>query len=123
VKDEGSTTISVGRLTFSVYTCQPRRPALSPADETPDRRDSPSGFHPIERLNEVEMSLSVELGRTRMTMGELVALRVGEIVELKRDESVPVDILVNDSLLARGEIVVQDNKLAVRVTDIAGKDR
>jgi flagellar motor switch protein FliN len=96
---------------------------LSPADETPDRRDSPSGFHPIERLNEVEMSLSVELGRTRMTMGELVALRVGEIVELKRDESVPVDILVNDSLLARGEIVVQDNKLAVRVTDIAGKDR
>ena len=75
----------------------------------------------IERLHPIEMAITVELGRARMTMGELLALKPGEIIDLQRGEHTPVDILVNDSLLAHGEIVVLDEKLGIRVTDIAGK--
>lgn len=75
---------------------------------------------PIDLLYNVDMAVTVELGRTRMTMRELLALRPGKIVELDRSARAPVDILVNNTLLARGEVVVVDEELGVRVTEIAG---
>lgn len=74
----------------------------------------------IELLYNVEMAVTVELGRTRMSMRDLLALRPGKIVELDRSARAPVDVLVNNTLLARGEVVVVDEELGVRVTEIAG---
>ncbi len=82
--------------------------------------EEPLGGRPIELLYNVDMAVTVELGRTRMTMRELLALRPGKIVELDRSARAPVDILVNNTLLARGEVVVVDEELGVRVTEIAG---
>lgn len=73
---------------------------------------------PIELLYNVDMGVTVELGRTRMTMRELLALKPGKVIELDRLARSPVDILVNNTLLARGEVVVLDDELGVRVTDI-----
>lgn len=75
---------------------------------------------PIDLLYNVDMAVTVELGRTRMSMRDLLALRPGKIIELDRSARAPVDILVNNTLLARGEVVVVDEELGVRVTEIAG---
>jgi flagellar motor switch protein FliN/FliY len=75
---------------------------------------------PIELLYNVDMAVTVELGRTRMAMRDLLGLRPGKIIELDRSARAPVDILVNNTLLARGEVVVIDEELGVRVTEIAG---
>ena len=74
----------------------------------------------MELLQGVEMSVTVELGRTRMLMRELLGLRAGSVVELDRPAGSPVDVLVNGTLLARGEVVVVDDELGVRITEIAG---
>ena len=94
------------------------QPANLPAETNPDPE---GGFsRPIDLLHNVDMAVTVELGRTRMTMRELLALRPGRIIELDRSARAPVDILVNNTLLARGEVVVVDEELGVRVTEIAG---
>ena len=77
---------------------------------------------PIELLYNVDMAVTVELGRTRMAMRDLLGLRPGKIIELDRSARAPVDILVNNTLLARGEVVVIDEELGVRVTEIAGAE-
>jgi flagellar motor switch protein FliN/FliY len=85
-----------------------------------DRKDSAGDDgRPIDLLYNVDMAVTVELGRTRMTMRELLGLRPGKVIELDRLARAPVDILVNNTLLARGEVVVLDEELGVRVTEIA----
>jgi len=69
-------------------------------------------------LRDVEMGVSVELGRTRMTVRELLALAPGVIVELDKAAGAPVDLLVNGTLMARGEVVVIDEEFAVRISEI-----
>jgi len=69
-------------------------------------------------LIDIPLQLSVELGRTRMILKELLELGVGSIIELDRLAGEPVDIMLNNKLLAKGEVVVIDEKLGVRVTHI-----
>jgi flagellar motor switch protein FliN/FliY len=69
-------------------------------------------------LRDVEMGVSVELGRTRMTVRDLLALAPGTIVELDKAAGSPVDVLVNGTLMARGEVVVIDEEFAVRISEI-----
>ena len=69
-------------------------------------------------LRDVEMGISVELGRTRMTVRDLLALAPGAIVELDKAAGAQVDVLVNGTLMARGEVVVIDEEFAVRITEI-----
>ena len=64
------------------------------------------------------MGVSVELGRTRMTVRDLLALVPGAIVELDKAAGGPVDVLVNGTLMARGEVVVIDEEFAVRISEI-----
>ena len=64
------------------------------------------------------MELSVEIGRTRMTVGETLELRIGSIVTLDRLAGEPVDLLVNGTPIARGEVVVVDEQFGLRVTKI-----
>lgn len=77
---------------------------------------------PLDLLHDVEMAVSVELGRTRMTVRELLALSPGAVVELDRAAGSPVDVFVNATLVARGEVVVVDDEFAVRITEIVSSE-
>lgn len=76
----------------------------------------------LRRLSEVPMELSVEIGRTGMTVGETLELRPGSIVTLDRLAGEPVDLLVNGTPIARGEVVVVDEQFGLRVTEIVEGD-
>jgi flagellar motor switch protein FliN/FliY len=68
------------------------------------------------------MGISVELGRTRMTVQDVLGLAPGAVIELDRPAGAPVDVLVNGTLMARGEVVVVDEEFAVRVTEVVGPE-
>ncbi|HEX2892427.1 MAG TPA: flagellar motor switch protein FliN [Marmoricola sp.] len=72
----------------------------------------------IEMLHGVDMEVTVELGRTRMTVRDLLALTPGAVLELDRAAGSPADLLVNGRLIARGEVVVIDEDFGLRVTEI-----
>jgi flagellar motor switch protein FliN/FliY len=69
-------------------------------------------------LYDVELSLTVEIGRTRLLMRDVMNLVPGAVLELDRSAGSPADILVNGRIIARGEVVVVDEDYAVRVTEI-----
>ncbi|HXX89753.1 MAG TPA: flagellar motor switch protein FliN [Acidimicrobiales bacterium] len=98
----------------------PSTPAPPPPGAAEPARVEHGRPRSVELLQGVEMSVTVELGRTRMLMRDLLGLRAGSVVELDRPAGSPVDVLVNGTLLARGEVVVVDDELGVRITEIAG---
>jgi flagellar motor switch protein FliN/FliY len=72
----------------------------------------------LSRLSEIPMELSVEIGRTHMTVGETLDLRVGSVVALERLAGETADLLVNGTAIARGEVVVIDEQYGLRITVI-----
>jgi flagellar motor switch protein FliN/FliY len=72
----------------------------------------------ISLLLDVPMTLTVELGRTRQLVKDILGLGEGSIIELDKLAGEPVDLLVNGKLIAKGEVVVIDENFGVRVTDI-----
>lgn len=72
----------------------------------------------IDLLLDVSLRVTVELGRTRMQLAQILELQHGSVVELERLAGDPVDILVNECLVARGEVVVVDDKFGVRITEM-----
>lgn len=72
----------------------------------------------LGRINNVEMALTVELGRTRMTVHDVLSIEPGAVIELDRSAGAPADVLLNGRLIAHGEIVVVDQDYAVRITRI-----
>jgi flagellar motor switch protein FliN len=79
--------------------------------------------HGIEMLMDVALEVSVELGRSHMSIGEILALRTGSVIELDKLAGEPVDVSVNGTLIARGEVVVVDEKFGVRITEVVSKAR
>ena len=116
------------------------RPPIDPAEAVPTAAeavaaaalsadDGPEPFVPafgtpapaprgLELLQGVDMEVTVELGRTRMTVRDLLALTPGAVLELDRAAGSPADLLVNGRLVARGEVVVVDEDFGLRVTEI-----
>ncbi len=80
-----------------------------------------NGVGDLRRLSAVPVDLSVEMGRTRMTVGETLELRQGSIITLNRMAGEPVDLLVNGTAIARGEVVVIDEQFGLRVTEVVGQ--
>jgi len=72
----------------------------------------------IDLLLDVSMRVTVELGRTRMPLSQILELQHGSVVELDRLAGDPVDIFVNDCMIARGEVVIVDDKFGVRITEM-----
>jgi flagellar motor switch protein FliN/FliY len=72
----------------------------------------------LGRINDVEMALTVEIGRARMPVRDVLGLEPGAVIELDRSAGAPADILLNGRLIAHGEVVVVDQDYAVRVTRI-----
>ena len=80
-------------------------------------KDSRPAF---DLLHDVEMEVTAELGRTRMSVRELLSLTPGAVIELDRAAGGPADLLVNGRLIARGEVVVIDENFGIRITEIVG---
>jgi flagellar motor switch protein FliN/FliY len=72
----------------------------------------------LGRINNVEMTLTVEIGRTRMSVRDVLGMEPGAVVELDRSAGAPADVLLNGRLIAHGEVVVVDQDYAVRITKI-----
>ena len=76
----------------------------------------------LDMVMDIPITLSLELGRTRMSVRELLQLSQGSVVKLDRPGGDPLDILVNGCLVARGEVVVINDRFGVRITDIASPE-
>ncbi|MEX2229391.1 MAG: flagellar motor switch protein FliN, partial [Dehalococcoidia bacterium] len=103
---------TVGRVPDDVDVHPVRFPTIG---ETPVTARVPRS---LELLMDVEMRVSVELGRSSLSVEEILSLGPGSVVELNKLAGEPVDILVNDHLIARGEVVVVDENFGVRLTEI-----
>jgi flagellar motor switch protein FliN/FliY len=77
-----------------------------------------SSLRGFERVQDIPLELTVELGRTRLLIKDILELRAGSIVELEKMAGEPVDILANGLLVARGEVVVIEDAFGVRITEI-----
>lgn len=88
--------------------------------EPPDFAGQPSGARvsAIELLDDVELDVKIELGRAGMYIEDVLRLGVGSVVELDKAAGDPVDVFVNDRLVARGEVLVLNDNFCVRINDI-----
>jgi flagellar motor switch protein FliN len=77
----------------------------------------------IDMLMDVPLRVTVELGRTQMSVRQVLELQNGAVVELDRMAGEAVDVLVNDKLMARGEVVVVDDKFGIRITELISQGR
>ena len=78
----------------------------------------------VNMLYDVELEVKIELGRTLLSVEDILRLREGSIVQLDKDAGAPVDILINNRLVAEGEVLVLNDYFCVRVTNIlSNKDR
>jgi flagellar motor switch protein FliN/FliY len=77
----------------------------------------------LTRLTDVTVELTVEVGRTHMSLGETMSLGQGSVVTLDRLADKPVDLLVNGRPIARGEVVVIDEQFGLRITEVNGAER
>ncbi len=80
---------------------------------------NPAGPAPLDRLLDVSVTVTAELGRVTLAIGEVLKLGVGSVIELDRPLSEPVDLMVQGVRLARGEVVVVDDRFAIRIKEIA----
>jgi len=87
-------------------------------------KEQPQGISPspangnLDFILDIPLEVSVELGRSRIVVGELLQLSQGSVIELTKLAGEPLEIMVNQKLVARGEVVVVNERLGVRLTDI-----
>lgn len=79
------------------------------------------GARSLDLLRNVEMNVTAELGRTKMTVSDLLSLTPGSVVELDRSAGTPIDVMVNGTLIAKGEVVVIDEEFGVRISEIVDR--
>ena len=77
----------------------------------------------LDVILNIPVEVSLELGRTKMDLRDLLQLGQGSVVELERMIDEPLDVLVNGTLVAHGEVVVVDNKFGIRLTDIVSPEK
>jgi len=86
-------------------------------EESPAAATSPS-LPDMELIADIPVQLSVELGRTRMTIKQILQLGQGAVIELDSLAGQPMDIYINGYLIAQGEVVVVDERYGIRLTEI-----
>lgn len=90
------------------------KPALEEVPPVEEKSDNNN----LDLILDIPLRVTVELGRSRMVVSELLNLGQGSVIELNKLAGEPMEILVNDKLVARGEAVVVNEKFGVRLTDI-----
>lgn len=91
---------------------------VHPAEFIPLSAGEPVVGSSIDLLLDIVLKVDVELGRSSMPVRDILSLGPGSVVELDRMAGEPVDVSINGTLIARGEVVVVDEKFGVRVTEI-----
>ena len=75
----------------------------------------------IDLLKDVPLTVSAELGRTKMLVKDILRINVGSVIELDKETGESLDLMVNNKLIARGEVVEIDGNFGIRVTEIPGR--
>lgn len=78
-------------------------------------------FSKLKMILDIPLKVSVELGRTKMLVNDLLQLGQGSVIELDKIAGEPMEILINDKLVAMGEVVVVNEKFGVRLTDVVSQ--
>ncbi len=86
-----------------------------------DSRLSRTDFSKLKMILDVPLKVSVELGRTKMLVNDLLQLGQGSVIELDKIAGEPMEILINDKLVAMGEVVVVNEKFGIRLTDVVSQ--
>ena len=95
------------------------RPALLPAPAFAGSvADKPTTINDYDMILDIPVQITVELGRTKLSIRNLLQLAHGSVVELEALAGEPMDVLVNGTLIAQGEVVVVNDKFGIRLTDI-----
>jgi len=89
----------------------PESPASPPLDLPPN----------IEVLLDVPVKLSVELGSCQMSMRDVLQMAIGSVIQLDKVADAPVDLFVNQKLIARGEVVVVEDRFGIKITEIVSR--
>ncbi len=92
--------------------------AMAGAAGAPAAEEDPTKSRNLQLILDIPLRVSVELGRAKMVVSELLNLGQGSVIELNKLAGEPMEVLVNDKLVARGEAVVVNEKFGVRLTDI-----
>lgn len=77
----------------------------------------------LDLLLDVPVGLTVELGSCHLPMRDVLNLNIGSIVQLDKVADTPVELRVNDKLIARGEVVVVENRFGIKITELVGADK
>ncbi len=107
-----------GEGTFPDRGAAARPATFNPAQPVPA---SVEGVLPQEALLDIPLNVRIELGRTKMKLEDVLALGKGSVVPLDQLAGEPLDIYVNDKLVARGEVLVLHDNFCVRVTEVVGQ--
>lgn len=91
-----------------------------PADEGAEGQDEQevAGGKSLDLILDIPLTVTVELGRSKMLINDLLQLGQGSVIELTKMVGEPLEVLVNQKLVARGEVVVVNEKFGIRLTDI-----
>jgi len=101
---------------------RPARPPATPARSVPDAdEEAVRRSRKMELLLDVELPVSVSFGRAQLLLKDVIKLTTGSIIELNRSISEPVDVIVNNCVIARGEVVVVEGNFGVRVHEVVSR--
>ena len=98
-------------------------PPVDPREIPPDIESTTRGAADLEAVFDVPVQVSAVLGRARMEVGDLLKLGPGTVLELDRKVGEAIDIYVNNRLVARGEVVLVEDKLGVTMTEVIKAER
>jgi flagellar motor switch protein FliN/FliY len=104
---------------YEQYQAPPSQAGRSTYHSSAQHSEAASDGESIRRLHNVEVEVVATLGTTRMQIKDILGLHVGSVVELHRLVGEPIDVTLNGRLIARGEVVVVDEKFAIRVNELA----
>ncbi len=105
-----------------LYAVVSSKRASNPVSAATGADDEDQPLHKIEYLSDVPLDLSVEIGQTVMSVREILGLQVGTTVEFTKVVGEPMDITVSERLMARGEIVVVNERYGVRISEVTRPD-
>jgi flagellar motor switch protein FliN/FliY len=120
----GSSAVRAAVLVGTDTTTSDGAPAGSnvPNDATTEPERGAPNAERLDLLRGVEMAATAELGRTQMTVNDLLSMRPGAVIELDRAAGAAADLFVNGRLIARGEVVVVDENYGLRITQVVTDD-
>jgi flagellar motor switch protein FliN/FliY len=85
---------------------------------SPSQKGSAPPVHSLDFILDIPLKITAELGRTKMAIRDILQLAQGSVIELSKFAGEPLEVLVNEKLIARGEVVVVNEKFGIRLTDI-----